>query len=260
MESNDAYWMLGTLEANASEVITITAVAEEKGSIMSCAQVFYDSPLCASINIVEPKLKLAKFAPSEMLMCDQIPIRYVVTNTGDGYACDVKVKDKLQEGLMTAEGKNEVVFAIDALGPGESREFETTLETNKTGRFASKATVTSRNSGAAESNLAKMVIKQPALVITESGPENQYVGRLLTYDITVTNKGNGTAKDTVVEAMVPEDIRFDSATMGGRFSRLPLGKVCWNLGTLEPNESRKLRMTLIGDHAGDLKTTGSAEA
>jgi uncharacterized repeat protein (TIGR01451 family) len=260
MKDNDAYWMLGTLETKASEVITITAVAEGKGPIASCADVFYDSPICAKINIVEPKLKLAKFAPSEMLMCDRIPVRYVVTNTGDGYACDVEIREGFQEGLMTAEGRNEIGFMIAALGPGRSQEFKTMLDANKIGRFASRATVTSRNSGTAESNMTETVISQPALTIAESGPESQYIGRSLTYDITVTNKGDGIAKNTVVEAIVPEGIRFDSATMGGRFSSLSPGKVCWALGTLEPNESRKLSMTLVGSQEGDLKTTVSAKA
>lgn len=78
-EKGDVHWMLGELGARASKVITVSAVAEEKGSFTSCAEVFYDSPTCAKINIVEAKLRLVKAAPSRVLKCDRIPVTYVVT-------------------------------------------------------------------------------------------------------------------------------------------------------------------------------------
>jgi uncharacterized repeat protein (TIGR01451 family) len=260
MEDNDAHWMLGTLGAHASTMITVNAVAEGSGSITSCAEVFYDSPICAKINIVEPRLQLAKSAPSESLMCDRIPLKYVVTNTGTGYACDITIKDELPEGLMTATGESRIMFTLDALGPGRSREFEKMVDASKCGKHASKAAATSRGAGTAESNMTETSVHQPSLTINETCPGEQYVGRPVTYEITVANEGDGIAKETVIEAMVPEGIRFKSATAEGRFMHSSPGMVRWNIGTLQPNSTRKVNMTLDSDKPGIFTSKAVAKA
>lgn len=258
-EAGYVRWYFENLAANTSEMITVTAVAHGTGRIGSCAEVTYDT-LCAMANIVEPALRLTKIAPAESLVCDRIPFEYVVTNTGTGYACDIVIEEALHQQLMTSQGGNNIMFTLDALGPGESKEFSTTLDATATGTYSSKAVAKSRSAGTAESNMTTTVVKQPMLAINEVGPSKQYIGRTLTYEITVTNRGDGIARDTVVEAMVPENISFENATLGGTFSRSSPGRVLWNIGTLEPNASKKLSMTLTGYQQGSMQTTTSAKA
>jgi len=260
IEEGSLHWMLGTLDPKASKMITITALTQDKGTITSCTEVSYDSATCAKINIVEPKLELAKFAPPESLTCDRIPLRYVVTNTGTGFACDIEIKDTLQEGLMTAEGKNMVVFSLESLEPGKTKEFEIMIDAAKSGTYASKAIATSKTSGTAESNITQTRVSQPVLAINEICPANQYIGRSLTYEITVANNGDGIAKNTVVEAMLPEGTKFNNATEGGNFSHLSPGKVTWNIGTLEPRSSKRVSMTLTSDQYGTLTSSAMAKA
>lgn len=259
-KGDNIYWNLGTLGAKASEVITVSAVAGSEGAISSCAKVSYDSPICAKINVVEPKLTIAKFAPSEVLMCDRIPVKYVVTNTGSGSACDIKIKDTFQKGLMTAEGKNEVMFSLASLEPGKSQEFSVMLDASQTGRFASKADVTSRTAGEVFSNMTETLVSQPQLAVSSSGPKSQYLGREVTYNIEVTNKGTGMAKNTTIVASVPENVSFKSATLGGVYTHSSPGKVTWNLGVLNPNTSKKLSVSLVGDNVGELTTNIMAKA
>jgi uncharacterized repeat protein (TIGR01451 family) len=260
MEDGEAHWMLGALGPHASQVITVNAVAHGKGSFTSCAEVFYDRPICARVDIVEPKLQLAKFAPSESLTCDRIPLRYVVSNAGTGYACDITIKDELPEGFMTSTGERQVMFKLDALGPGESREFEHIVDATKRGRSASRAVVMSRGLEAVESNATETIVSQPVLAINESCPSEKYIGASLTYDITVTNEGDGAANGTVIEATVPDGVRFKSATSGGRFTHSSPGRVSWNVGTLEPNSSRKVSMTLDFDKSGTFASKAMTKA
>lgn len=260
LESGEVQWKLGTLGPKASTMISANAVAEGEGAITSCAEVFYDALICAKINIVEPKLRLAKFAPPESLLCDRIPLRYVITNTGTGFACDIAIEETFDENLMTSEGKNKVMFDLASLGPGKSQEFKTMVDARKVGKYASKAIAKSRASGTVESNLTETAVSQPVLAISETGPVSQYIGRPLTYEIEVTNKGDGIAKNTTIEAMVPEEISFNSATMGGRFSSSSPGRVMWNIGNLEPNASKKVSMTLTGRDAASFTTMSTAKA
>jgi uncharacterized repeat protein (TIGR01451 family) len=260
MEKGDIHWVLGNLGANASQMITVNALASGRGTISSCAEVFYDSPICARITVVEPKIQLSKTAPVEVLQCDRIPLRYVIANTGTGHACDITIKDKLPAGLMTASNQDELTFAVKALAPGTSQEFRAMVDATKTGKFASKAVAMSQGIGKVESNLTETTVHKPVLAVTESGPASNYIGRPLKYEIIVANKGDGIAKDTVLEAMIPEGVRFEAATKGGRFTHSSPGKVTWNIGSLKPDETRKVTMTLSFDSAGALRTRAVARA
>jgi len=252
-------WSLGTLEPKASRIISVTAFASGSGSISSCAEVTYDRAMCASIDIVQPNLTVKKDAPSQTLVCDRIPINYVVTNNGSGHACDIVIEDKLPEGLMTSDGKDTVKFNLASLGPGQSHTFEVVVDASKPGKYSSSAIASSRNLRV-ESNTAMTAVSQPVLTISQSGPSKEYVGRPITYDITITNKGDGIAKDTLVEAWLPDDVRFESATESGKFTRSSPGKVTWNLGTVGPNESRKVSLTFLPDQSGSIGARVVAKA
>ncbi len=253
-------WAVGTLEAGASKMITASAIASGIGSIASCADVFYDSPTCAKMEIVEPKLVVEKVAPSESLSCDRIPLHYVVTNTGTGYACNIALKDELGQGLKTADGKRMVAFSLDSLGPGESKKFTQTVDATSPGIYSSKATVVSQGSGTAQSNMATTRVTKPVLTINKSCPSEKYIGRNMTFDISVANEGNANANDTIVEATIPEHANFESATSGGVFTHSSPGKVTWNLGTLKPNASRDISVTVSTNLEGTVKSTTTARA
>ena len=257
---NFAHWMLGDMRPHESTMITVSALAQQRGRFASCAKASYDLGTCAEISIVEPKLLITKTAPSEIIRCDRIPLSYVVRNTGDGYACDLKIEDTLPAGLTTAEGQDHIKYTLEMLGPGESKEFKTMTDATKTGTFASKAVLTSRTSGTVHSNMTETSVREPVLTIAETGPSTQYIGKSLTYEITLTNKGDAIAKNTVVEAMVPEEANFSSATHNGQFTRSSPGKVTWDIGNLQPNTSRKLNMVLTSNQIGSLKTKVLAKA
>ncbi len=260
IEEGRVSWKLGAIGPFRSKLIIVNAVAVEPGTITSCAEVTYDTPICAKIVIVEPQLRLVKIAPAQSLKCDRIPLKYVISNEGSGHACDITIKDELFEGLLTAEGEREVLFKIDALGPGESREFEIMVDASKTGTFNSRAVAIAKAGGSVESNWTETVVTQPMLAIEQSGPQRQYLGHNITYEITVSNQGDAVARDLIVVSSVPEGIRFKSATEGGNFTQMSPGKVTWNLGQLGPGESKVITMVLSGDQAGSLETVSVAKA
>ena len=86
------------------------------------------------------------------------------------------------------------------------------------------------------------------------------MGRPVTYEITVTNSGDGIAKDTIVEAWLPEDARFESATESGQYTHMSPGKVTWNLGALAPDTTKKLRVVLSSCQIGTVDTKLVAKA
>ena len=257
---NEVRWELGAIAPGESRTVSVDAVATEMGTITSCAEVTYDTPTCAQIEIVDPQLVLTKFVPEESLVCDRIPIKYVITNKGNGHACNIQIVDDFAEGLLTSDGSSRVMFEIDSLGPGESREFETMVDAGGSGRYFSSANAIAERGGRASSEMVGTLVTQPVLAINESCPSEQYIGKMLTYDITVTNRGDAAARDTIVEATVPDGVRFNNATDGGVYTHSSPGKVTWNLGELQPNSSTTISMSFTSDMSGLIDTEATAKA
>ncbi|MEK7853099.1 MAG: CARDB domain-containing protein, partial [Planctomycetota bacterium] len=178
---------------------------------------------------------------SEISLCDVMPVAFQVTNTGTGVAKNIKVKESLPAGLATQDGKSEVTLDVGSLNPGESREVVLKLKAESTGEFKNSATVVADGNLKAESNTTITSVRQPVLAITKSGPEMVYVGRNITYNIEVFNKGNGPAEGVVVVEPIPENSSLVSA---GQEATTAGNVVTWNIGTLAPHGSKKVGVTL----------------
>lgn len=249
-------WKLGTFAPKQSKRITVSGMATNTECIKTCASATYIVPACANVKVVQPKLQLKKTAPAEVLLCDPIPVKFVVTNSGSGSARNVKIEDTLPAGLRTAEGRSKLVFDAGTLATGQSRQFSTTLKASKTGKYVNKAVASSAGGLRVESETTT-IVRQPVLAISKTGPEKRYLGRSVAYEITVTNKGDAPAKNLVLEDQLPLGVKFVSASNGGK---AVAGKVRWNLRTIMPNRSRKVSVTLMPDRAGTLTNTVSATA
>ena len=260
MQKNKAMWMVGTLGPEASEMITISAIASGSGDVSSCASVTYDSPVCAKVTIVTPALALLKTAPEETLSCDRIPVTYTVTNKGDRPACNIAINDKLPKGMLTSEGAQEVSFKIDALDVGQSRAFKVMLNASEPGEYASRATAVSSTGGSTQSNIPRISVRQPVLKISKAAPAKDFVGKPVTFEFTITNTGDGVANDTIIVASVQDGIEFESATDQGVYTHSSPGQVTWNIGSIKPNATKVVRMTLTSNFKGELISKATARA
>jgi len=260
MSDGSVRWHLGSIDAESSKMISASAIATGEGSIASCADVTYDRVTCAKIDVVQPRISLTKSAPVSSLKCDRIPLSYVVTNNGSGYACGITVSDQLSPGLVTSDGSNALEFSVDRLGPGESQQFEAMVDATNTGSYSSMAVAHSGTAGKAQSNMTTTSVSQPILAINQTCPDDQFIGRKMTYDMTVTNSGNAVAKNTVIVAGVPSGIQFHDASHGGVYSHNSPGRVTWNVGDIPTNSSKEVRLQLSSEQPGALVTTAKADA
>ena len=121
----------------------------------------------------------------------------------------------------------------------------------------SKAVASSANGLQAESAPATIVVDKPVLSIAVSAPDKQYVGRAVTYDITVTNESDAPAKDTVIEDAIPDDVKSMKASAGAKLSGK---KVVWPLGTLAPRTSQTVQVSFEPTREGVLSNSVSAIA
>ncbi|MGE5293234.1 MAG: hypothetical protein ACM3VT_00245 [Solirubrobacterales bacterium] len=256
-EEDRLIWEIDSLGPRASKSIKISGVATSSRPLEHCTAVTHTARNCAVVKIVEPALELVRNAPSEALLCEPIPVEFVVTNTGTGVAQNVQIVDTLPAGLQTTDGKSKVVLEAGTLAAGEVRRFNIKLRATKTGAYVNKAVATSAAGLSTESEPSMINVRQPVLVLAKSGPKRQYLGRSVTYELTISNKGDGPAQNTVIEDIVPPGVTNVEATAGAQFAG---NKLVWELGTIEPNASKNVRVSYTPTREGELMATATATA
>ena len=246
-------WVIDTLAPNASKKMTVTGAAKEVGWVQNCADATYVILACAKTQVVQPALTLAKECPAEVLLCDQIPLKYTVCNKGTGMASNVMITDTLPDGLTLATGQKTVDIKVGDLAPGKCMTYTVMAKAAKTGSYKSGAMAKADGNLKAESEVCSTVVKQPVLAITKTGPEKQYLGRRVTYEITVANKGDAPATNLVVTDTIPAGVSEVVASDGGQVAT---GLVTWNLGTLAAGQSRKVTVSYLPQAAGSFERCG----
>lgn len=253
----DATWKIPTLKAGASKMYVVRGKATKTGKLTGCSDMTFRLPsACLTINAVEPALKIVKTGPQAVLICEPIEYTVVVTNPGSGPATNVKFEDKLPAGLVYQNKYQAVSANIGTLAAGASKKITYQVKATKTGSFTNTATATA-DGDLSVNDTATTVVRQPVLKIAKKAPKLRYVGTSVTYTLTVTNAGDGEARNTVLTDTLPAGASFVSATAGGKRSG---NKVTWNLGTLQPNASKQVKVSLKADKIGTLENFASVTA
>ena len=257
LAGSNATWDVGDLGPGETRTFAVRGKATTTGELVSCSEVTFRNPkFCLAAQAVQPALKVVKTMPSEVLLCDVITSRIVVTNTGSGMAKNVTVRDSLPAGMKTVDGKSEVVLDAGSLAPGKSREFTLRTRVSKTGNYSNKAQAAG-DGLSATSNVAAVTVRQPILEVDHAAPPMRFVGRTATFTMTVKNTGDGVARETVLVATTPAGAKVVQASKGGSHTQ---GKVVWQLGSLRPGASAKATVTVEAATKGRLTNTAVAKA
>jgi len=256
MGSQTATWQIARLAPKETQVFRVFGAATQVGNLTHCSEVTFRLPQeCLTIRAVQPALQLALTMPPEVLACDPVPVRVVVTNTGTGDAQGVRVRQNLPEG-MTVQGKSALAFDAGDLAQGESRAFRFEARVSRPGQYVTKAAASGSGDLTAQAQ-ASTVVRQPVLGVNITGPANRYVGRPATYAVTVNNTGDGVAHDTVVSVRVPAGAELVAADAGGQRSG---DSVVWRLGDLPANGAKKVSLTVKAASRGALRPVVTAKA
>jgi uncharacterized repeat protein (TIGR01451 family) len=103
-------------------------------------------------------------------------------------------------------------------------------------------------------DLPVALAQQPIVELAKTCPELRYVGRNATFEITVTNRGDGAARDVVVRDAIPTGLDFLEADSNGAREG---NHLVWRLGTLPAGESRTLRATFRCNRLGTFSNSAT---
>lgn len=253
-------WQLGSIAPQESRSLTVRVKGTRTGTFENCAAVTADHGLsardCATTVIVAPALVLEKSCTPEVVLCEPIEYTIVIRNTGDGPATNINITEELPAGIVTEKGNSAVAGRIERLEAGEAMRFNFTARAERTGTFTNRVMASADGGLTAEASCTTTV-RKPTLQVEKTGPELRYVGRNVSYQITVTNTGDAPARDTVLVDTLPGGTQFVSASDGGNFGN---GQVTWNLGTLAPRASKSVSVEIKAVQRGTLRNVAMARA
>lgn len=249
-------WSMGDFGPGQTKVISLSGSAGKVGTASDCITVSYNNFLCAVVNVVEPALALTKTATAEALKCDQIVLRYVVTNSGSGAASNVAIKDTLPSGLSMSNGSKAVHIPVGTLAAGESKAYEVRATASTTGTFESPAMATA-DGLEASADETTTVVTAPEMQVAVECSESQFLGRNFTYNYSIENAGDGVANTSTASASIPAGTTVVRTSNGGRVVGT---NVVWDFGSMDAGASKDFSMTVSASNTGRYTSTVTGNA
>lgn len=253
---NHLQWDLGEMQGKETRDIVVRGSYPAGVAARSCVSAAYDLASCQAFNVVEPKLNLTVTAPAEVMRCEPIPVRYVVSNPGTGTSKEASLTGNTPDGLSSKDGTLMGVVALGDLAAGTSRTVDVLFAAKAPGMYEFKPVASASPELKAEAAVSTKVT-QPVLEVTMSGRDEILLGRDVAYTIKVANTGDAVAKDVVVEEMLPAGASLASASDGGKAEA---GMVVWRLDDLKPGEIKELNVALSVGNLGMVTSSTRATA
>lgn len=191
-----------------------------------------------------PSLSLEKIAPGELQVGSAATFQTVIRNVGAVSATNVLVTDHVPKGTRllstspqgVASPSGSVVWQLGTLKPNDEVTVAMELLPEQEGEIGSVAEVAFHSQASAKSKCTK-----PQLAVRHTAPAKVLIGDNVVLAIEISNPGSGAAKNVILEEDVPQGLVH------------PAGKELeYDVGTLQPNETRKLELPLVADGPGVL--------
>ncbi len=99
-------------------------------------------------------------------------------------------------------------------------------------------------------------VLRPHLSFRKLMPPSATLGQPLSYTLVVTNEGKATARDVVVEDVVPSAARLDGVEPPADYEE-ETRKLVWNFDELQPGDSRELKIQLTPTDQGILRSVAT---
>jgi uncharacterized repeat protein (TIGR01451 family) len=257
MSDGTMSWAMGDFGPGQTKIINLNGSAEEVGFASDCITVSYNNFLCATVKVVEPALALTKTATAQALKCDEVVLRYTVTNSGSGAATNVVIKDSLPNGLAMSNGSKAVNIPVGTLAAGESKAYEVRANASSTGEFMSPASASADGGLEADADRTTTVITAPELAVAVECSETQFLGRNFTYNYSIENNGDGVANTATASATIPAGTTVVRASNGGRVVG---SNVVWDFGSMNAEASKNFSMTVAASNTGRYTSTVTGNA
>lgn len=245
-QGSDVIWRLERLPPKGSTLVSAELVASEEGQFEQCLSLTWVPSACVDVQVIAPLLSVQQRLPRAVLGCESIGLTVLVTNPGSAAMRDVKVTTVLPEGLQTQQGESLHRLVVDELAPGQQLQQELALVARQTGTFEVR-TIATAAGGMTRETSNQVMVRQPALKLQLEGMPRQFIGRAITYTMTVSNVGDATSDGIVLRSNLPAGTTLEETTGGGRLQQ---GEVTWSVPPLAAGEKHQVILSLGTTQSG----------
>jgi uncharacterized repeat protein (TIGR01451 family) len=178
-----------------------------------------------------------------------ITFKIRLSNQGESLIRNIKLYDKLPEGLHHPQGQQVGIPRFGDLRPGETRQL--TLETTAVaaGRFANEI-VAQADSGVEARARVDVVVTEPTLALRFEGPKQGLTQRDLDFFLEVANPGPATATKIRLIQTLPASFEVVSASTGGVLDAAQ-HFLTWTLGDLAVGQRQRVTFRVKAGAAGE---------
>lgn len=188
-----------------------------------------------------PSVSIEWIKKSDINVGQECHCELVVKNTSSCTASNVEIEAFFPKNIRLINaspeptpGSESLLWRIAELPTAESKTFEVTFIPLERGGIATRADV--RFSASATGDFT---VAEPLIALKIEGPNEVMIGDPASQTVYVSNPGTGIATNVQVEALIPEGLEH------ARGKRLLM-----DLGTLNPGESRPVRLALAANTGG----------
>ncbi|MEW4489553.1 hypothetical protein AB1L42_15835 [Thalassoglobus sp. JC818] len=188
-----------------------------------------------------PELTIEKKAPASATIDEPLIYSILIKNVGGSSAKSLVVEDRIPKGtklkgtIPQASLSNGVLtWERPELHPGDVWEIQLLVIPMEAGEIGSVATVSFEAAVA-----ARIRVTAPKIELKMKGPKEAVTGKTATYQMTISNTGEGVAKDVYLRTILPELLSHP----GGQ-------DIEYRVGELPAGESRTIDLVLTAEAAG----------
>ena len=203
----------------------------------------------------QPMAAMEWVYPAEMTPGAECTVQLIVRHSGSATLfgavadvlcpADVELLETTPAAEQSADG--ELSWSLGSLRAGETREIALRIRPQSAGEQHLEASLSL--SAAA---VCRLNITEPDLALSVLAESDSELGQQTSVMVEVSNPGSGRAEDVVLVASLPEGLEHKSGAV-----------VTIDIGTLNPGESRKARLSLTATAGGlqqiELKAAGAGE-
>jgi uncharacterized repeat protein (TIGR01451 family) len=226
-------WKISRLDAGGEEVLNLKLVPRKSTPLDLAIQwTFVPEASQTQVEVQEPKLAMTISGPDEVPYGESKIYKLTVSNPGNGDTENVVV------GLLPIgrSGDGAPNHRLGTLAAGESKTIDIELAARQAGAITIKAQAFADGGLRAEAT-EQVMVRRASLRVDVLAPKVKYAATVGTYRVKVTNAGDAPAENVQVTSMLPPETKFVSTTGGGKLDA-QLGKVCWNVGSLQAGGER----------------------
>jgi hypothetical protein len=254
-ENGELVWDLGTLAPEQTRHIDLQLVAQTRGATNCHATVTFTAVAGHQVQVREPQLAVKMRVPEKTVTGETVTLLFAISNPGDGVAELVKLKVMLPEGMEHPRGKV-VEFDVGSLAPKEIKTMQLPAVARGTG--PQKCMIVATGDGNLTcTDTTNIEILMPKLDIAMAGPKMRYLYRHAVYTLKVTNPGSAPATNVEIHEQIPAGFRLHQAN-GGQYQEATR-LVSWNVGDLQPGQSKEIAVDLIPTEIGEHRLVAHAK-